>query len=145
MNNLYLLVTIAGNRVALPAVTIESVVEIDDIERVPLVANHIAGLFALRSRVLTVIDSQAAVGQGAFTWTGYAQAVIVNCEGHGYALLVENVDDVVEPEAPITPCRAAMSPGWERVAQGTIEIGGAVLLVVDPAALVAGTTDAMAA
>jgi purine-binding chemotaxis protein CheW len=145
MINLYLLVTIAGNRVALPALTIESVVEIDDIERVPLVASHIAGLFALRSRVLTVIDSQAAVGEGAFAWTGYAQAVIVNCEGHGYALLVENVDDVVEPAAPITPCRAAMNPGWERVSQGTIEVGGAVLLVVDPAALVAGMSSAMAA
>jgi purine-binding chemotaxis protein CheW len=145
MNNLYLLVTIAGNRIALPAATIESVVEMDDIEPVPMVADHIAGLFALRSRVLTVIDSHAAVGQGNFAWTGYAEAVIANCDGHGYALLVENVDDVVESSTAILPCRAVLNAGWARVAMGTIEVDGEALLVVDPAALVAGTQGVLAA
>jgi purine-binding chemotaxis protein CheW len=145
MNNLYLLVTIAGDRVALPAATIESVVEINDIEPVPMVASHIAGLFALRSRVLTVIDSHAAVGQGRFDWTGYAEAVIANCDGHGYALLVENVDDVVEAATSVMPSRAVLSPGWAHVALGTIEVGGDALLVIDPAALVAGVSSALAA
>jgi purine-binding chemotaxis protein CheW len=145
MNKLYLIVTIAGQRVALPAVTVESVVEIDSIERVPLVAPHVAGLFALRSRVMTVIDSCAAVELGAFAWKGHAEAVIANCDGHGYAILVENVDDVVEPAASVVPSRAALAPGWARVARGTIEIDGEALLVVEAEALVIGPGVAAAA
>jgi purine-binding chemotaxis protein CheW len=145
MNNLYLVVTIAGERVALPALTVESVVEIDNIEPVPLVAPHVAGLFALRSRVMTVIDSRAAVGKGHFEWTGRAEAVIANCDGHGYAILVENVDDVVDPEASVIASRAVLSTGWARIARGTIEVAGEALLVIDPEALVSGHIIAIAA
>lgn len=136
MNNLYLIVTIAGNRVALPATAVESVVEIDRIDPVPLVADHVAGLFALRSRVMTVIDSRASVGLGHFTWEGSAEAVIINCDGHGYAILVENVDDVVEVKAAVAPSRAVLSAGWSRVSAGTIEVYGEALLVVDPVGLI---------
>lgn len=136
MNNLYLIVTIAGNRVAIPATSVESVVEIDRIDPVPLVADHVAGLFALRSRVMTVIDSCASVGLGRFVWDGSAEAVIVNCEGHGYAILVENVDDVVEVNTPVAASRAVLSAGWARVSVGTIEVHDEALLVVDPVRLI---------
>jgi purine-binding chemotaxis protein CheW len=145
MNALFLIVTIAGQRIALPAATIESVVEIDAIEPVPLVPPHVAGLFALRSRVMTVIDSCASVDHGRFDWKGRAEAVIANCDGHGYAILVENVDDVVEPNAAVVPTRAVLTPGWARVALGMIEIDGEALLVVDPDALVSGRSIAIAA
>jgi purine-binding chemotaxis protein CheW len=145
MNNLYLLVTIAGNRVVIPAASVESVVEIDRIDPVPLVADRVAGLFALRSRVMTVIDSHAAVNLGRFPWDGRAEAVIVNCEGHGYAILVENVDDVVEAGTPILSSRAVLSPGWARVSGGTIEVDGEALLVIDPTALINGPSTAIAA
>ena len=55
MNELLLIVTIAGQRVALPAAAVESVVELDTLIPVPRAACHVAGLSALRSRVLTVI------------------------------------------------------------------------------------------
>lgn len=145
MNNLYLIVTIAGNRVALPATAVESVVEIDRIDPVPLVADHVAGLFALRSRVMTVIDSRASVNLGRFAWEGTAEAVIVNCEGHGYAILVENVDDVVEVTASVAPSRAVLSSGWARVSTGTIEVHGEALLVVDPVKLIEQPLTAIAA
>jgi purine-binding chemotaxis protein CheW len=58
MNELLLIVSIAGSRVALPAADVESVVEIDTLIPVPRAPGHLAGLSALRSRVLTVIDCQ---------------------------------------------------------------------------------------
>lgn len=143
MSSLFLIVTIAGQRVVLPATSVESVVEIDEIEPVPLVAPHVAGLFALRSRVLTVIDSATAIGKAA--QAVQSEAVIVNCEGHGYAILVENVDDVVEIDAPIMPTRAVLAPEWARVALGVLDIEGDALLVVDPSALVSGPQNLAAA
>jgi len=145
MTHLYLIVTIAGQRVLLSTSSVESVVEIDEIEPVPLVARHVAGLFALRSRVMTVIDSSASVELGEMSRTDQCDAVIINCDGHGYAILVENVDDVIETDASVLPARAVLAPSWARVALGVIEIEGEALLVVDPAALVAGPSNALAA
>jgi len=64
MNELLLVVTIAGERVALPAASVESVVELDTLIAVPRAAPHVAGLSALRSRVLTVIDCKRSLELG---------------------------------------------------------------------------------
>ena len=60
MNQLLLIVSVAGGRVAFPAAKVESVVELDALSPVPRAPAHVAGLSALRSRVLTVIDCVAA-------------------------------------------------------------------------------------
>jgi purine-binding chemotaxis protein CheW len=65
MNELLLIVSIAGSRVALLAADVESVVEIDTLIPVPRAPGHLAGLSALRSRVLTVIDCQRSLELGA--------------------------------------------------------------------------------
>lgn len=143
MNALYLVVGLAGQRVALPAADVESVVEVDSITPVPRVAPHIAGLFALRSRVLTVIDSQAALGIGRTDLAAGMVAVIVLVEGHPYALLVDEVHDVLP--APITGAvPAILTGGWAAATIGVIEQEGQALLLLDPAQLVGGPMAAAA-
>ncbi|UAK26318.1 chemotaxis protein CheW [Sphingomonas nostoxanthinifaciens] len=137
MIGLFLIARIADERVALPTVAVGSVVEVDQVAPVPRVAPHIAGLFALRSRVLTVIDSRAALGLGRIVCTGIGTAVIVESDGHSYALLVDEVEDVVEALPPAA-CPSVLEPGWRRVALGTIRHEGQALLLVDPIALIAG-------
>lgn len=138
MDALFLIVSIAGQRIALPADHVESVVEIDNITPVPLVAAHVAGLFALRSRVLTIIDSSAALDLGPTSRTAAMQAVIVACDGHHYGLLVEHVEDVLESSAAVRPVRAPLADGWSRAACGVIEHEGEALLLIDPSMLIAG-------
>ena len=65
MNELLLIVSIAGSRVALPAAAVESVVELESLIPVPRAPDHLAGLSALRSRVLTVIDCQRSLELGS--------------------------------------------------------------------------------
>ena len=81
MQDLYLIVEIAGQRAVLPAAFVESVVEIEEVAPVPCAPAHVFGLFALRSRVLTVIDTIAALG-GERSSAGEKQAVIVTVDGH---------------------------------------------------------------
>lgn len=139
MNALLLIVTIAGQRVALPAAAVESVVELEALIPVPRAAPHVAGLSALRSRVLTVIDCMRALELG-FTDVsdGIREAAVVELEGHHYALIVDSVEDVVEARSAPVPIRAAMGPGWEHVSQGMVETDEGALLLVDVAALVEG-------
>lgn len=146
MKELLLIVTIANERVALPAAAVESVVELDALTPVPRAARHVAGLSALRSRVLTVIDCMRSLELGTTDCSdGIREAAVVEFDGHHYALIVDLVEDVVEALSDPAPVRASMGAGWERVSQGMVETEQGPLLLVDVAALVAGVADAKAA
>jgi purine-binding chemotaxis protein CheW len=139
MSSLLLVVTIGGQRVALPSDAVESVVELDTLIPVPRAAPHVAGLSALRSRVLTVIDCMRSLELGATECSnGIREAAVVELDGHHYALIVDMVEDVVEALSDPVPMRAAMGEGWERVSAGLVETETGPLLMVDVAALIAG-------
>ena len=139
MTELLLVVEIAGERVALPSSEAESVVELDTLIPVPRAAPHVAGLSALRSRVLTVIDARCSLGLGESDCAdGIREAVVVELDGHHYALIVDQVEDVVESHGEPAPVRGAMDAGWERVARGMVETETGPILLVDVAALVGG-------
>ncbi|HEY0629603.1 MAG TPA: chemotaxis protein CheW [Sphingomicrobium sp.] len=140
MNELLLIVSIAGSRVALPAAEVESVVELESLIPVPRAPAHLAGLSALRSRVLTVIDCQRSLELGTTNLNDgrLHEAAVVELDGHHYALTVDAVEDVVEALSEPAPIRAAMGGGWERVSQGMIETEEGPILLVDIAALIAG-------
>ena len=139
MNELLLVVTIGGERVALPAAAVESVVELDTLIPVPRAPAHIAGLSALRSRVLTVVDCMRSLELGTTQSEGAVrEAAVVELDGHHYALIVDMVEDVVEAQSDPVPVRAAMGDGWERASLGMVETETGPLLLVDVAALVAG-------
>ena len=140
MNELLLIVTVGGERVAFPAAAVESVVELDTLIPVPRAAPHVAGLSALRSRVLTVIDCMRSLDLGMTDCSdGIREAAVVELDGHHYALIVDAVEDVVEALADPAPVRAAMGPGWERAAEGMVETEAGPLLLVDVGALIAGS------
>jgi purine-binding chemotaxis protein CheW len=147
MNELLLIVTVAGSRVAFPASAVESVVELDTLIPVPRAPAHVAGLSALRSRVLTVIDCRRSLELGTTDSTnGIREAAVVEIEGHHYALIVDVVEDVVEALSDPSAVRAAMGAGWERVSKGMVETEEGPLLLVDIEKLIAGpATEARAA
>jgi purine-binding chemotaxis protein CheW len=138
MGDLLLIVRLAGRRIALPASEVEAVVEIEGITPAPRAARHVAGLSALRSRVLTVIDGLAALKLGQSELGECHDAIVVLSGGHPYALLVEAVEDVVETVSAPAPVRAPVGAGWDRVATGMAEVNGDLLLLVDPHVLIAG-------
>lgn len=137
MSKLVLIVRISGHAVAIRADAVSSVVELDEITPVPRAAAHVAGLAALRSRVLTVVDTYAAIGMDRPA-TASREAVVVEREGHHYALMVDSVDDVMEASGEAAAERIPLEDGWARVAAGTLEADGNMLLLVDVGALVAG-------
>ena len=138
MAELLLIVRLGGERIALPAEDVDSVVEIDALTPVPGAAPHVAGLAALRSRVLTVIDCLASLDPARIIPAGVTEAVMTVVDGHPYALLVEAVEDVVEASGERQPAAASLAGGWRRIALGTIEADGDLLLLADVEALIAG-------
>ena len=65
-------------------------------------------------------------------------AIVVPSGGHTYALLVDEVEDVIEADTAPSPARAPLGAGWDRVSLGMVEAEGDLFLLVDPHQLIAG-------
>lgn len=146
INDLLLVTTIAGRSAALCAAEVESVIEIDAFVPIPLAPSPVIGLATLRSRVLTVIDVRAALGLEADPAAPHGRrAIVVELDGHSYALLVDTVLDVTPALSELVPTRADAGDGWAVAARGMVETAAGPLLVLDGASLALGTTIARAA
>ena len=106
MAELLLIARLAGRRIAFPAADVEAVVELEGLTPAPRAAPHVAGLSALRSRVLTVIDGLAALEAGRSEGPA-RDAIVVPSGGHTYALLVDEVEDVIEASTAPVPAKVA--------------------------------------
>lgn len=139
MEQLYLVAEVGGARFAIPADTIGSVVTASDIVPVPLAAPMVAGLAALRSNVITVIDTMAAIdGRTALVEAGQS-LIVVKVDDFLYGLAVDEIHDVCDcPESP-EKLGAAFEPGWHRISTGVIEVDGHTMVVIDPGALVSSS------
>jgi purine-binding chemotaxis protein CheW len=144
MEKLYLIATIAGQPVAIRASLVDSVVDLSAVAPVPLAPRHVAGLAALRSKVLTVICCECALGLPDTGRTA-GRAVVVSIDGQNYGLLVGSIEDAREIAEPPQPIRARLEPGWARVAVGMLDYEGEALLLIDPERVVAGPDEALAA
>ncbi len=138
MTELLLIISLAGQRIAIPAADVEAVVEIEGLTPIPRAPHHVAGLAALRSRVLTVVDCSASIGLDRSPVEGPREAIVVETDGHPYALLVETVEDVIEFSGEVRPVRTSIARGWRRVAKGMVQAGDDLLLLVDTQSLLTG-------
>ncbi|WP_425230139.1 chemotaxis protein CheW [Sphingomonas sp.] len=126
---LFLVAHVAGRAVAVPAEQVESVVDLGEFVPVPGAQASVRGLAALRSRVVTVIDTGLALGLAA-TPDGTRRAIITRLDGHHYAVLVDALEDVAaferQPLAGLT-----LRHGWAAAGIGLIEREGEPVLVID--------------
>ena len=141
---LFLIAHIAGRGVAIDSAQVESVVDIGQVTPTPRVAKHIRGLAALRSRVVTVIDTHAALGLPPLGIAG-SRAVITVIDGHHYAVLVDSLEDVAPFEPSPLPPGIALDAAWRRAGCGQVERDGEPILAIDLTALVQGPSGEIAA
>ena len=134
MTHLYLIAQIAGRAVAIDSEQVESVVDICEVTAVPRASQHVRGLAALRSRVVTVVDTQSALGLEA--GSNARRAVITRVEGHHYALLVDALDDVAPFDLLPLAGGVALEAAWRSAGRGIVERDGEPILVIDLASLV---------
>nr|WP_294815186.1 chemotaxis protein CheW [uncultured Sphingomonas sp.] len=141
MTHLYLIAQVAGRAVAIDSDQVESVVDIGEVTQVPLASQHIRGLAALRSRVVTVVDTHTALGLDSASHA--KRAVITLVEGHHYALLVDALDDVAPFDLLPLAGGVALDTAWQRAGRGIVERDGEPILAIDLASLVPGYSGAL--
>lgn len=129
MNQDLLIARVAGERFAVPAIAVQSVIELGEIVPVPRSPGFVAGLTTQRSRTLTVIDVALALDlPGSSGQRGFA--LVADLDGVGFALAVDAVESVTPALDEAKPSTIRFAPGWTRSAVGMVETSvGAVLLV----------------
>ena len=139
MTQLFLIAQIAGRAVAIDSAQVESVVDIGAIVPVPGADRQIHGLAALRSRVVTVIDTRVALGLDHAARHA-TRAVITQHEGHHYAILVDALEDVAPFDQVPLSSGIVLDLGWRAAGCGVIERDGEPILIIDLRALIPGST-----
>jgi purine-binding chemotaxis protein CheW len=134
MSHLYLIAQLAGRPVAIDSNQVESVVDIGEVTAVPRSCAHVRGLAALRSRVVTVVDTQSALGMAPSAQA--KRAVITRVDGHHYAMLVDALDDVAPFDLLPMAAGVALDSVWENAGRGIVERDGEPILAIDLASLV---------
>ena len=137
MSELVVMARIGGRNTAIPAREVRTVVDLDEIVPVPRAPAAVAGLAALRSRALTVIDTNRLVGAESDPEFASRRAIVIDNAGHGYALLVEDVADVIPYDGEPAPVPGNTGPGWQQCARGMVETAAGPALLLDPEALLA--------
>ncbi len=132
---LHLLAHVGGRAIAVPAEAVESVVDIPEIVAAPRTHPAVRGLAALRSRVVTVIDTWQVLGlpPGA---DEARRAIITVVDGHHHAVLVDSLEDVAPLDVEPVPSGLTLGRRWAGIVTGSAERDGEPLLVVDLARLV---------
>ena len=137
MSALYVVFEVDGRLAAFDAADVQSVIEIEDIYPVPQSPAWVAGLTAMRSQSLTVIDCRLALELPAADTPG-ERAPVVKVDGHQYAIMVDAVDDVLEARSDALPVPGGFGAGWKRIGKGMIETERGPVLLVDIEALIVG-------
>ncbi len=145
MNQLYLFAMLAGTRVAVETGEVEAVVKLTDVSPVPGMAAHVAGLSALRSRVLTVIDVAALIHGKATPADQRSLAIIADISGHSYGMLVDGVSDIAWVPGGALPLRGQIDAAWTPYARGVVEHEDVPYLLVSLAAFIEQDAVAQAA
>ena len=132
---LHLVAYAGGTGILLDARAVDSVVDIGAVVPAPGASRGVRGLAALRSRVITVLDTWHLLGVEPPAVESN-RAVVTAVDGHLYAILVDSLEDVATLD--VAPVAAGLSLGarWAAIATGTADRDGEPMLVVDLAGLV---------
>ena len=118
----FLTVEIAGQLVAILVDAVQAVLPMEEIVPVPLAPSRVVGIATKRGHVLTVIDARAAI-TGDRSSEPTRESVVININGHRYALLVDAIDEVISvSEGAIGSPPPGMQGAWGEITTGMIRI-----------------------
>lgn len=136
MQSLFLIARINDARVAIHSDLVESVVRVHDVVPIPRCDPIVVGLFALRSRVLTLIDSQFFATGVSRPFQPGTLAIVAEISGQQYGFLVESVEDAIGIDPAKIEKNVAPPREWAAAAEGLVEVEGEIAIIIDPGKLI---------
>ncbi len=127
----FLSVRLDDRLLGIPALRVREVVRLPAVTRIPGAPSMVSGLINLRGQIITAIDLRRRLDLPPRAAGTPAMIVVVEHEGHAYALVVDSVGDVVRADGarqeapPMT-----LAPVW-RDAALAVQRDDALVLILD--------------
>jgi purine-binding chemotaxis protein CheW len=127
-------VRIGTQAFGIPVLQVQDVIAQTSINRVPLAPAEVAGSLNLRGRIVTAIDMRRRLGMPTRRADEPFMSVIVERYSELYALIVDDVGDVLWlPASQHEPTPATLSGEWRTLCSGLYRLEAELLLVLQVA------------
>ncbi len=114
-----------------PVLQVQDVIAQTPINRVPLAPPEVAGSLNLRGRIVTAIDMRRRLKMEPRAPDDSFMSVIVEHRGELYALVVDDVGDVLWLSASaFEPTPVTLSPAWRAMCHGLYRLEEGLLLTL---------------
>jgi len=115
-----------------PVMKVQDVIAQTAINLIPLAPPEVAGTLNLRGRIVTAIDMRRRLGIPPRDPEERSMSVILERSGELYALLVDDVGDVLWLSASLfEPTPVTVSSAWRALCAGLYRLEGELLLALD--------------
>ncbi len=133
--DVFLTLTVAGQACAVPVLMVRDVLGAHAITRIPMAPGEVAGSLNLRGRIVTALDLRLRLRLGLPAREADAppaMSVVVEQGGELYALLVDQVGEVVPlPARNFTANPPTLDPLWREVSRGVHRQEGQLVIALD--------------
>ena len=124
--------TVADQLCGVPVLSVRDILGEQPITRVPLAPPEIAGSLNLRGRIVTAIDLRRRLGVPPAPPGTPRMSVVTEQGGDLYALLVDQVSEVMTPpESSYARNPPTLPPAWAEICSGIYRLQGRLLVVLD--------------
>ena len=136
MESAYVTLTLDGQLCGLPVLAVRDVLAGQKIARIPLAPPEVAGNLNLRGRIVTAIDLRRRLHLPPAPGRASPMAVVTEHGIELYALMVDQVHEVVTlPAASLEPNPPTLPPVWAAHSRGIHRVADRLLVVLDIAML----------
>ncbi len=130
--NDFVTMMVADQLFGIPVLTVQDVLGPQRITRVPLAPPEVAGALNLRGRIVTAFDVRRRLGLPKRDADKPGMNVVVDFKGELYALMVDNVGEVLSLSADTYERNPnTLDPRWREVSGGIYRLKGKLLVVLE--------------
>ena len=134
----FVTLTVAEQLCGVPVLGVRDILSQQAITRIPLAPPEVAGSLNLRGRIVTAIDLRRRLRLPPALPGAPSMSVVTEQDGELYALLVDQVCEVMRPLAGAFERNPpTLPPAWAAYSNGIYRLDGTLLVVLDLARLLA--------
>ncbi|HEX3403477.1 MAG TPA: chemotaxis protein CheW [Acetobacteraceae bacterium] len=128
----FVTLTVADQLCGVPVLGVRDILGEHAITRIPLAPREIAGSLNLRGRIVTAIDLRERLHLPAAPADQARMSVVAEQGGELYALLVDQVSEVMSLKASAFERNPpTLPPSWAQFSSGIYRLDGRLLVVLD--------------
>jgi purine-binding chemotaxis protein CheW len=137
-DHVFVTLTVADQLCGVPVLAVRDILGEHKITRIPLAPREIAGSLNLRGRIVTAIDLRERLHLEPAPAGQPRMSVVADQGGELYALLVDQVSEVLSLKASAFERNPpTLPPAWAQFSSGIYRLDGRLLVVLDIARLLA--------